>query len=188
MRNNVVTPDDLMQFGISCLNKDGPVIIFDDDRFYMASVLAEMIALAGFETVYATPSPVVAAWTEQTLEQSRIQKRLIQLGVKLVLSHNVSNMENDMLALACCYSGNITKIPCANLVTATSRVPTSELWNELSSAESTWKSAGLKTVQQIGDCVAPGLIATAVQNGYAYAQAAGATRVQIIRREDISTS
>jgi dimethylamine/trimethylamine dehydrogenase len=177
-----------MQRGVGCLNEDGPVVIFDDDRFYMASVLAEMIAQAGFETVYVSPSSVVAAWTEQTLEQSRIQKRLIQLGVKLFLSHNVSNKENNRLALACCYSGNITEIPCSNLVTATSRLPTSELWNELSGVKSTWKSAGIKTVQQIGDCVAPGLIATAVQGGYAYAQAAGAKQVQIIKREDISTT
>jgi dimethylamine/trimethylamine dehydrogenase len=185
--DNVFTPDDLMQRGVSCLSDEGPVIIFDDDRFYMASVLAEMIAQAGFETVYVSPSPVVAAWTEQTLEQSRIQKRLIQLGVKLVLSHNLSHKDSNTLALACCYSGNITQIPCKNLVTATSRISNNQLWNELSSMNSTWKEAGVKTIQQIGDCVAPGIIATAVQNGYAYAQAAGATHVQIIKREDIST-
>jgi dimethylamine/trimethylamine dehydrogenase len=185
--DNVITPDDLMQRGVSCLSDEGPVIIFDDDRFYMASVLAEMIAQAGFETVYVSPSPVVAAWTEQTLEQGRIQKRLIQLGVKLVLSHNLSHKDSNTLALACCYSGNITHIPCKNLVTATSRIPTNQLWHELSSMNSTWKDAGVKTVQQIGDCVAPGIIATAVQNGYAYAQAAGATHVQVLKREDIST-
>ena len=116
---NVVTPDDLMRQGISCLNSEGPVVIFDDDRFYMASVLAEMTAQAGFETVYVSPSSVVAAWTEQTLEQSRIQQRLIQLGVKLVLSHNIANAGYQSVDLVCCYSGNITKISCANLVVAT---------------------------------------------------------------------
>lgn len=183
---NIYTPDDLMRQGVSCLGEKGPVIIFDDDRFYMASVLAEMIALAGFETVYVTPSPIVAAWTEQTLEQSRIQKRLIQLGVKLFLSHNIADSEKNVFSLACCYSGKITQIQCSNLVTATSRLPNNELWKELSNVEPAWKAAQINTVQQIGDCFSPGLIATAVQGGYAYAQAAGATKSQLLKREDIS--
>jgi dimethylamine/trimethylamine dehydrogenase len=183
---NVYTPDDLMRQGVSCLSNKGPVIIFDDDRFYMASVLAEMIVLAGFETVYVTPSPIVAAWTEQTLEQSRIQKRLIQLGVRLFLSHKIADSENNVFSLACCYSGNITQIQCSNLVTATSRLPNNELWKELFTIEPAWKAAKIKTVQQIGDCLSPGLIATAVQAGYAYAQAAGATQLQLLKREDIS--
>lgn len=186
--NNVVTPDDLMQRGVSCLNKDGPVVIFDDDRFYMASALAEMIALAGFETVYVSPSPVVAAWTEHTLEQSRIQKRLIHLGVKLVLSSNVSHIDKNSLSLACCYSGKTTPLPCSNIVLATSRKPINQLWKELSCVESTWKAAGIESIVQIGDCVAPGLIATAVQHGYAYAQTAGVASVALLRREDISVS
>jgi dimethylamine/trimethylamine dehydrogenase len=183
---NVFTPDDLMQQGVSCLSKVGPVVIFDDDRFYMASVLVELIASAGLETIYVTPSPLVAAWTEQTLEQSRIQKRLIQLGVKLFLSHNISDKDDTMLSIECCYSGNITQVPCTDLVSATSKLPNRDLWNELSGDEPAWKAAGIKTVQHIGDCVSPGLIATAVQSGYRYAQSAGADPLQIIRREDIS--
>lgn len=184
--SNVFTPDDLMQQGVNCLSGNGPIVIFDDDRFYMASVLAEMVAQAGYETVYVSPSPVVSAWTEQTLEQSRIQNRLIQLGVKLLLSHNVSNCEKNTLALACTYSGNITQIPCTDLVIATSRSPNENLWNDLSSRESDWMPAGIKTVRRIGDCVAPGIIATAVQSGFTYAQEAGSTQPVIIRREDIS--
>jgi len=163
------------------------VVVFDDDRFYMASVLVEMIVKAGFETVYVSPSPVVAAWTEHTLEQARIQQRLIQLGVKLFLSHNIRNLENDQLDVVCCYSGNSTAIRCSNLVSVTSRLARNECWNELSNVEHDWSAAGIKTVNRIGDCAVPGLIATAVRDGYAYAQAAGGTQVQMFKREDIQT-
>jgi len=90
----VLTPDDIMKNGTSCLPSSGPVIVFDDERFYMAGVLAELIAKAGFETIYVSPSPVVSAWSDNTLEQVRIQRRLIELGVKLVLSHSLSDIGN----------------------------------------------------------------------------------------------
>ncbi len=184
---NVVTPDDLMRDGVSCIQNNGPVVVFDDDRFYLASVLVELIANAGIEVVYVSPSPIVAAWSEHTLEQDRIQKRLIELGVKLVLSHNISNMDDDSLTVKCVYAGSETKIPMGTLALVTARLPNDSLWQELSAVESQWQAAGIKTIERIGDCFAPGLIATAVQSGFALAQNVGLESVPIVRREDYSS-
>ena len=58
----------------------GPVVIFDDDHYYMGGVLAELLAKEGYEVTLATPAADVSNWTHATLEQARIQKRLLQLG------------------------------------------------------------------------------------------------------------
>ncbi|MGB0508163.1 MAG: NAD(P)-binding protein [Pikeienuella sp.] len=56
----VLTPDDIMAKSAAAVTADGPVVIFDDDHFYMASVLAELLANAGREVVFVTPAPVVS--------------------------------------------------------------------------------------------------------------------------------
>ena len=38
---------------------EGPVLLFDDDYFYMGSVLAEVLRAAGREVVYVTPDDAV---------------------------------------------------------------------------------------------------------------------------------
>ncbi len=78
-QSRIFTPDDLMSKGVDVIPSDGPVVIYDDDRFYMASALAELVASAGHKVVFVTPSPIVAPWSENTLEQGRIQTRLIDL-------------------------------------------------------------------------------------------------------------
>ena len=42
---------------------DGPVLLFDDDAFYIGSVMAEVLRAAGREVIYVTPDDVVASWT-----------------------------------------------------------------------------------------------------------------------------
>ena len=182
----VLTPDDLMKQGVEAIKHEGPVAVFDDDRFYLASVLAEQLVTARYEVIYVTPSPIAAAWSEQTLEQERIQKRLIDLNVKLLLSHNVVSMSDDSLSVSCTYSGRVTELSVATLVLVTSRSSNDTLWQDLSEKQEHWKAAGINRVDRIGDCYSPGLIATAVQSGFAYAQNTDATEVPLVRREDIS--
>lgn len=169
----VLSPDTLMEKGTDSILATGPVVVFDDDRFYLASVLAERVALAGHKTVFVTPSPIVAPWSEKTLEQVRIQKRLIELGVQIIASHGLVDMGDDTLTLACGYSENRTEIACGTLVPVTSRLPVDQLWHELMASQDQWADAGIKTVTRIGDCYSPGLIAAACQAGHGYARSAG---------------
>jgi len=179
----VLTPDDIMKNGTSCLPSSGPVIVFDDERFYMAGVLAELIAKAGFETIYVSPSPVVSAWSDNTLEQVRIQRRLIELGVKLVLSHSLSDMDDVGVSVACCYSGKVSHLTGEAVVLVTSRSPEETLWSELQDKHSEWDNAGIKSVVRIGDCLAPGLIAAAVQSGHALAQSVAECSRSVMRED-----
>ena len=52
----IMTPDDI------CAGKavQGPVLIFDDDHYYMGGVLAEKLRAAGHEVIYVTPAADVS--------------------------------------------------------------------------------------------------------------------------------
>lgn len=186
IRDKLLTPDDLMSDGIDAIRSEGPVVIFDDDRFYLASVLAELVRSAGHKVVFVTPSSVVAPWSDNTLEQDRIQTRLIELGIDIVPSSQLAGMSADSLALGCCYSGRRTEIACGQLVLVTSRLPQDTLWRELDARQTERKEAGITSVKRIGDCHAPGLIAAACYSGHAWARAAGETITDAPRREDMA--
>lgn len=184
--SRVLTPDDLMTKGPAAVTTDGPVVIFDDDRFYLASVLAEQLVNAGKDVVFVTPSPVVSPWSENTLEQGRIQRRLIEKQVRIVALQNLSDMAQDSLTLACVYTGVKQQIACGTLVLVTSRTPNDALWHDLEARKDQWADADIQSVQRIGDCYAPGLIAAAVQAGHAYARQAGLERLPDPLREDFA--
>ncbi len=181
----VLTPDDLMSKGATAVNADGPVVVFDDDRFYMGSVMAELLADAGKEVTLVTPAPVVAPWSERTLEQVRIQRRLIEKNVQIFPLSNITAMSPETLTLACIYSGRAQVVPCGNLVLVTSRAPNDGLWHDLNAKQDQWADAGIKTVTRIGDCLAPALIAMAVYSGHAYARNLSLDVVPEPKREDI---
>ncbi len=100
----VVGVDDLLQKGAEALSRSGPVVIFDDDRYYMASALTEMLAGAGHQVTFVTPAPIVAPWTEHTLEQARIQQRLMELNVEIIPLHQLAGFQDAELTLECVYS------------------------------------------------------------------------------------
>ena len=77
----VFTPDDLMKGRVP---SDGPVIIWDDDHYYMGGVLAERCRTAGLDVTLVTPAAMVSAWTVNTLEAVPIAKRIARLGIDVV--------------------------------------------------------------------------------------------------------
>ncbi|UXX81826.1 oxidoreductase [Roseovarius pelagicus] len=168
----VMSPDDAMHGGLKQDSGTGPIVIFDDDRFYLGSVLAEMAATTGRAVVFVTPSPIVAPWSTFTLEQHRIQNRLIALDVEIVPNTLLADMDGTQLSLACAYSGKTRQIDCGTFIPVTSRLPNDRLWTDLNARRTDWQDAGLERVTRIGDCYAPGLIAAAVYAGHKYAREA----------------
>ena len=76
----VFTPDDVMDGKLP----SGHVVIYDDDHYYMGSVLAELLIAKGCRVSFVTPSTKVAEWSVNTLEQGQIQRRLLELGVEVI--------------------------------------------------------------------------------------------------------
>ncbi len=148
----------------------GDVVIYDDDRFYMGGVLAELFALAGRQVIYVTPAADVSTFTHNTLEQSRIQARLIELGVTIAPLRSIASYGDGVLETECVYTGATQHVPCGVLVPVTEREPAEALYLQLVARESEWNEAGIKSVSRIGDVLAPGTIAAAVHSGHRYAR------------------
>jgi dimethylamine/trimethylamine dehydrogenase len=167
---NVHTPDDIMAGRLP----EGPVFVFDDDQYYMGSIMAEVLAKAGRAVTYVTPVSTVAAWTVLTLEQGRIQKRLIELGVDIVLSHALTRIAPDGVELTCAFTARTTQRACRAVVMVTGMAPNDGLYHELVRAKAKLSAAGIRRVVRIGDCYGPGTIATAVWQGHRFARDLGA--------------
>ena len=164
-KSQIFTPNDLMNGNLPT----GNVVLFDDDSYYMGAVLAELLTSNGCSVTYVTPDNCVGAFTSYTSEQARTQTRLIDLGVELVLAHNLSAFDGTTARLSCSYSGREKQINADALVLVTARLPNDVLFYE------TQKLIGqsdnpVKSIKRIGDCHAPGIIATAVYAGHKYAR------------------
>ncbi|MCK0096737.1 FAD-dependent oxidoreductase [Yoonia sp. F2084L] len=149
-----------------------PVVIFDDDHYYMGGVIAEKLRLAGHEVTLVTPQGDVSHFTHNTLEQHRIQKRLMELGVKITPLHTVTDIEVGSVTLECIYTEKEHDIDCGTFVPVTMRQPEDALYHEVEALIEAGAS-GPQTLTRIGDCLAPGTIAAAVYAGHRYARELG---------------
>ena len=161
---NIYTPDDIM----SDTKIEGKVVIFDDDHYYMASVLAEKLVKEGNEVVFVTPASIVSEWSLNTLDQPFIQKRLIELGVQIICNKSISKVGRDTVDLSCKYTGKISSLETGNILFVTSRQPLNELYKSFTKDEIT-RHKHIKSIDIIGDANAPAPIAWATYAGYNYA-------------------
>ncbi len=163
----VFTPDDLMN---NRLPEGGRVVVYDDDHYYMGSVLAELLVQKGCQVNLVTPSAYAAEWTLNTLEQGAIHKQLIDNGVEIQLNRAVVAVDSGKAVLTCTYSSADTSIDCDALVIVGSRQSDRRLWDSLNTREEKFEEAGIKSVTLIGDADAPAPIAWAVYAGHRYAR------------------
>ena len=158
----VLTPDDVMAGAAS----EGPVVVFDDDHYYLGGVLAEKLRRDGLDVTLVTPALAASYWTEKTLEIGHIYKRLLELEIDIVPHTNIAAFHGDHAELACVHTDKRRDIPCAAIVTVTARLPEDALYRALVADEAGLEAAGIKSVTAIGDAYAPSTIAAAVYAGH----------------------
>jgi dimethylamine/trimethylamine dehydrogenase len=161
-RDGVYTPDDIMA-GATPL---GPVVVFDDDHYYMGGVLAERLRRDGLHVTLVTPALAAAYWTEKTLEIAHIHRRLLELEIAILPNLSVVGFDGARAELACVFTERRRQITCAALVTVTARLPEEALYRDLMADPERLAAAGIKSVAAIGDAHAPGSIAAAVYAGH----------------------
>jgi dimethylamine/trimethylamine dehydrogenase len=159
---NILTPDDIMAGETA----QGRVLLFDDDHFYMGGVLAEKLRLDGHEVTFVTPAADISSWTRFTLEQARIQTRLLELGVEVIPLHGINELRPGAATLSCIYTGRTIDVAFDTVVLVTSSVPKNKIYTELTSDNSGLTLAKIGSVSAIGDCLAPSTIAAAVYAGH----------------------
>jgi dimethylamine/trimethylamine dehydrogenase len=150
---SVLTPDDIMAGALP----SGSVVVFDDDHYYIGGVIAERLRAAGLDVTLVTPANEVSTWTSHTEEQHRIQARMLGLGIVVETGTSLAGIGDGSATLECVFTGRLRDIKAANVVMATSRVPNDSLYQAL---------VGRIDIQRIGDCLAPGTIATSVYSGH----------------------
>lgn len=148
------------------------VVIYDDDHYYMGGVLAELLAEQGYNVSLVTPAPLVSYWSQFTLEQERIQAKLMKLGVKLYPQNVVIEIGNDCVRLLNTISGDEAELPRDGVVLVSDRIPNDGLYLSLTPALSeaslrgSRKESGIQSLRIIGDAEAPNIIAQAVFAGH----------------------
>jgi dimethylamine/trimethylamine dehydrogenase len=159
------TPDDLMA---GRCPEDRTVALYDDDHFYMGSVLAELLVTKGNRVHFITPAVKVAEWTDNTLEQGTIMRRLLEIGVEIHLSKAPETIDTKGITLSCTWTGRQMALPCDAVLFVTSRSPNDQLYHATTTLD--WRAAGITSLKLIGDAAAPGPIAWATYAGRAWAE------------------
>ena len=154
-----LTPDDIMD-GKRPATAGSAVTIYDDDHYYMASVIAELLASEGYRVTLATQGMCVASWTEYTLEQRHIENRLLNVGIQILARHQLTEVGEGWLQLTNTLTSEVSSHE-GSVVSVTARLPRDELFEVLK---------GKIPVRRIGDCFGPSIIAAAVYEGHRYAR------------------
>ncbi len=163
---NVFTPDEV--FGGARIAS--PVVVYDDDHYVMGAALAEKFARDGLEVHLLTPSTKVSEWTDLTMEQTRIQARLMELGVHVQTAVELSGISAGgsglSLSLTSIYTPRPSRLECASVVMVTMRNPCDDLFRDLLARQDEWPASGVVSVRCVGDAYAPGTVAAAVYAGH----------------------
>ena len=160
-------PDELMR---GAAVPAGKVLVYDDDHYYMGSVLAEQLVAAGNEVILITPASLVAQWTVNTLEQEKIQQRLLALGVDMQPNTALLAINSGKATLSSSLQSQSLQVEFDAVVIVAGRRANDGLWLELLSTEKQWADAGVQSIKCIGDCEAPAPIAWATYAGHRFAR------------------
>jgi dimethylamine/trimethylamine dehydrogenase len=160
--NKVFTPDDIMA---GTLPKTGPLVIYDDDQIYLGGVLAEHLSDIGLDIVFVTPANNVSPWCENTLEQHRIQKSLINKNIDLKFGYIITGIMEDKVQFECNFSGKKLNVPAQSVLLVTERSREITLYDDLVELVSEKNSEDF-FLKLVGDAAAPGLIADAIFDGH----------------------
>jgi dimethylamine/trimethylamine dehydrogenase len=104
-----------------------------------------------------------AKWTQYTLEQDRILKRLLNLKVTLLANHFIASHSLATAIVTNTITSAASTLACDAIVMVTDRIPCDALYHELKSPLAEGK---LKSLRIIGDAEAPNIIAQAVFSGH----------------------
>ncbi|WP_342643298.1 FAD-dependent oxidoreductase [Rhodoligotrophos ferricapiens] len=177
----VLTPDDIM----AGTEPEGPVLVYDDDHYYMGAVIAEKLARANIAVTLVTPAAEISAFTENTLELGRTALRLHGLGVRMITHHALLEAHDNTARLAHMRTLAPQEIACRSIVLVTARLPNDKLFHELTRDADRLNDAGIRSVTRIGDCLAPAAIVAAVYAGHRFAREFEEPHPAPFRRERI---
>ncbi|WP_323785446.1 FAD-dependent oxidoreductase [Thalassovita sp.] len=162
----ILTPDDI----VAGVTPTGPVLVYDEDGYYLGGVIAEHLHLKGLDVAIATPADNISDWAGKTSERWRVRTHLMKLGIETIVSHSLQSYDGNSATLVCEYSGREKPIAVGSVVMVTQRSPNDALYQELLATVDGQVEELPFTLKRIGDCEAPAIIAAATYAGHKYAR------------------
>lgn len=162
----------------------GSVLIYDDDHYYLGGAIALKLRAQNIPVTIVSPVARIGGWNDFTTEQFQVINSLIEAGVEMVTDRALNSWHNGEAELKCVFSGNIVYRKADYLIPVTARLPNDELWKALDSRLDEFNGAGGISLRRIGDCVMPGIVATAVYSGHRAARELGVSAQENKPRRD----
>lgn len=159
-QSNVISPDAIID---GSHNAPGHYLIYDDDHYYLGPVLALQLAKLGSQVTVMTPMGRLCDWGNYTDEISANNRAVLESGAKLVVNQQLGEVESNSVKSYCVFSGSESTCQADWIVPLSRQIPDDGLYQALKTDS---RFGQLKTLDRIGDCLAPGLIAAAVYSGY----------------------
>jgi dimethylamine/trimethylamine dehydrogenase len=156
---HVFTPDNILNGSYP----DGNVVIYDDDHYYMGSLLAEFLANLGCPVSIVTPAPLISYWSQFTLEQEHVQGKLMNMGVLLHPQYHLQAIQDRTVTLSHTITGAIEDLAADAVILVTDRLPNDSLHRAL---KPFLAEGNLNSLRVIEDAEAPNVIAQAVFSGH----------------------
>ena len=160
---------------------EGRVVIYDDDHYYLGSAIALLASASGCQVALVSPADSLAAWSHHTEEHRPTMQALIEAGVECVTARGLVGFEPGVVQLECIYSGKTSQLAADQLIPISARVPNDALWLALDQRRAELEQKGLLSLQRIGDCRAPGIVAAAVYAGHKAARELGCAQNEFKR-------
>jgi dimethylamine/trimethylamine dehydrogenase len=176
----VFTPDDIA----AGAELTGPIVVFDFDSYTMGGCLAELLAERYGDTSYVTPAGHASDWTIMSNELPRVHQALAARGVAVHTLMRVTGFANSTLQLANLFTDETTSLPCGSLVIVGMRRSNDGLYRALAARPEDLRHAGIKSVECVGDALAPGALVHAVHSGHRYARELDAAAEELPYRLD----
>jgi dimethylamine/trimethylamine dehydrogenase len=158
----VLTPEQVMTEGKRPPGKR--VVVYDGEGYYVASGMAELLALEGYDVELVTPFDVVAPVTDETLEGPLLRRRLHDIGITMHRNLEMTAIEPGHVSCKTDFD-EATELEADGVVLVTQRRSDDALYHLLRS-DARLADEGIEAVYRIGDCVAPRMIADCIFDGH----------------------
>ncbi len=158
----------------------GHVLIYDDDHYYMSSALAQRLIDQGNKVTIVTPEGRLFAWGKYTHEQYQTVASLLKQGVTIQTNQILQQIGKGCAVSQCLFSAHEFEYHVDHVVPLTAKIPNDSLHQTLLERQS---DSTVKTINRIGDCEAPALIAAAVYSGYKCAKELATVETAPFKRE-----
>ena len=142
------------------------IVIYDDDHYYMGSVIALHLSKRGHQVVLVTPAGRACSWGEYTDEQVSSNLALYKAGVEVITNKTIINVQNGSVQARCIYSSKIDLIECDKVIPLTRRIPRVGLYHDLIKEYQVKDDKCRPQILKIGDADSPSHIAAAIYSGY----------------------